>query len=165
MEQGLAECGALCRALNYDKARPVLRRLRAAAPDNIEVLALLRETYRAETASDEYHALSRALIALPGTDLRSRALVHETFDDYLGHARPKPRLDPELACRLAARFVREGKDQGAELLAGLLIKGPSECGQLREVVARLLVRAREQRDGERVARLQGWQQRLGPPTD
>ncbi len=160
VEEGLEQAAALCRRLDYDKARTLLRRLLRLEPDNIEVLALLRETARTDTASEDYHAWSRQLMDLPGTDLRSRTLVHETFDDYLAHARPKPRINAGLACRLASRFVREHKIDAATMLTTQLIRKAAHCPQLPAIVAGLADVARNASDAKGLARCRGWQRRL-----
>lgn len=160
LEKGLEQAADLCRRLEYDKARALLRRLRRLEPGNIEVLALLRETVRTDTSSEEYHALSRQLMELPGSDLRSNALVHETFEDYIAHARPKPRISAELACRLATRFVREGKIDAATMLARRLVKRALPCPQLRAIVAGLADFARSASDAENLARFERWQRLL-----
>lgn len=164
VEKGLVEAAALCRRLEYHKARPLLRRLLALAPDNMELMTLLRETLRVDPSAEEYHSLSQKLLTLPGNDSRSRALVHHTFDDYLAHAKPKPRIDGDLACRLALRFAREGKTESAQMLAAWLMKRPAACAQLREVVAKLMEGTRNASDGDEVARLKGWQRQLDAGT-
>jgi membrane associated rhomboid family serine protease len=160
VQQDLEEAAAWCRRLEYDKARTRLEALHRLQPDNIEVLALLRQTLRTAPASDAYHRVTHELLLHPGSDLRARTLVHEAFDDYLTHAKPKPRIDYRLACQLAARFAREGKLDSAELLARGLVKHPQTCSELALVLDTLTADARQHQHAKRLARLRRWRSQL-----
>lgn len=160
VRQDLEEVAVWCRRLEYDKARTRLEALHRLEPENIEVLALLRQTLRTAPASEAYHRVSKALLSHPGSDLRARTLVHETFDDYLTNAKPKPRIGSHLACQLAARFVREGKLESAELLARALVKHPRACSELALVLDTLIADALRNENSKRLARLRQWRSRL-----
>lgn len=160
VQQDLEEVAAWCRRLEYDKARTRLEALHRLEPENIEVLALLRQTLRTAPASDAYHRVSETMLLHPGSDLRARTLVHEAFDDYLTNAKPKPRIGSRLGCRLAVRFVREGKLDSAELLARSLMQHPRACAELEFVLDKLIADALRDGNAKRLARLRQWRSRL-----
>ncbi|HEY0635627.1 MAG TPA: rhomboid family intramembrane serine protease [Gammaproteobacteria bacterium] len=127
LEGELQQVRELLLAFRHEEALPLLRRLRRDHPEHRELLASHYSCSRLEPASDEYHALARAILTLPESDPATDRLVQETFGEYLRMARPATRMNAELACHLARRFIRQKALAEAERLIGVIVARPLPC--------------------------------------
>jgi membrane associated rhomboid family serine protease len=110
-----------------EQALTILRRLHREYPDNREILTSYYKCSRLEPGSDEYHGLAHAILSLRDSDPATDRLVHHTFNEYLKLARPATRMNAELACRLANRFVRQKAIAEAERLMNIILTKKLAC--------------------------------------
>jgi membrane associated rhomboid family serine protease len=151
-EQLLQQARSLCRKLDYNKALPLLRRLYAEAPEQRETLYLYQQALRLDPSTDEYHRINRAILALPASDAPSRELLLEVLTDYVEHARPAPRLNQQLACRLAPLLIDAGKLDAGQRLFRTLLKHRWPCADARATVARLADQLQQAQQPDEAAR-------------
>ncbi len=148
LAQSLERARTLCTNMDFDRARPLLKRLRSEHPENREVLFLLHAATRAYPASDEYHEACRAILALQGNDAGTNKAVLETFREYLQRAKPNMRLAPSLMCQLAHRFVQQGATAEADKLLRFIVVKKLPCQGLDTLLARMAHRLQERGEHE-----------------
>ncbi len=117
-----------------EQALTVLRRLHREFPDNREILINYYKCSRLEPGSDEYHGLAHAILSLRDSDPATDRVVHHTFNEYLKLARPATRMNGELACRLANRFVRQKAIAEAERLMHIILTKKFACVESRRLI-------------------------------
>lgn len=140
----LQQVRELLMAFRHEEALPLLRRLRRDHPDHRELLAKHYSCSRLEPASDEYHALAHAIFTLAESDPATDRLVHETFCEYLRMARPASRMNSEVVCRLARRFIRQKALVEAERLVGVIAAKQLPCPEGERLLASFIRLLQEQ---------------------
>lgn len=135
-----------------EQALTLLRRLHREHPDNREILTHYYKCSRLEPGSDEYHGLAHAILSLRDNDPATDQLVHHTFSEYLKLARPATRMNAELACRLANRFVRQKAVAEAERLMGTILAKKLPCAESRHLIQSFFTLLEEQGRGGEIAR-------------
>lgn len=134
-EKRLAEAIDLCDRMEYRKGRPILARLYAQRPEDERILYHLHQCSRLDPAQEEYHRLSRAILALPNYDSKTNQWVTTTFHDYLQRAKPKPVMNRGLMTQLAERFITIGQLKDAEWLVQHLLKKGGDAHGLKLAAA------------------------------
>ena len=140
--------------MDYNKALPLLRRLYADAPGQRETSCLYQQALRLDPSTDEYHRVNRAILSLPDDNAGNRALILETLTDYVAHARPAPRLNQQLACRLAPLLIDAGELKSGQRLFRTLLKHRWPCPNARTTVTRLIDELQRTQQPEEAARFQ-----------
>ncbi len=156
LEGELQQVRELLLAFRHEEALPLLRRLRRDHPDHRELLVKHYSCSRLEPAADEYHALAHAIFALPESDPATDRLLQETFCEYMRMARPTTRMNAELVCRLARRFIRQKAVAEAERLVGVIAANRLPCPESERLLASFVRLLKEQgrgADGEKYAAL------------
>ena len=153
-EQQLQQVRRLCREMDYNKALPLLRRLYADDPGPRETLCLYQQALRLDPSTDEYHRVNRAILSLPDDGAGNRALILETLTDYVAHARPAPRLNQQLACRLAPLLIDAGDLKSGQRLFHTLLKHRWPCPNARATVTRLIDELQRAQQSEEATRFQ-----------
>jgi membrane associated rhomboid family serine protease len=146
-EQTLEQARGLSRQMDYKKALPLLRRLHQEQPQQRETLCLLQQCERLHPGSEDYHRINHEILALDARDPANRGLMLETFNDYIAHARPKPRLNAALICRLVPLLIDSGQLQQGRPLFRTLLKHQWPCPDAVFTLTRL-IQALEQRGEE-----------------
>jgi len=137
-EQSLEQARDLSRQLDYRKALPLLRQLHQDQPQHRETLCLLQQCERLHPDSEDYHRINHEILTLDTSVPTNRELVLETFKDYAAHARPKPRLNAGLICRLAPLLIDSGELAQGRPLFRTLLKHRWPCPNAAEVLPRLI---------------------------
>ncbi|MCG8426453.1 MAG: rhomboid family intramembrane serine protease [Chromatiales bacterium] len=127
-EEKLEEVRGYCDNMEYRKALSRLRGLYREDPKHREILCRYYECSRISPTSDEYHELARAIFKLTEVDSGTDALVLETYKEYLSLAKPGPRLNGEVVCRLAERLIRLREVKEADKLLRVIVKKRLACG-------------------------------------
>ncbi len=127
--EDLQQARDLINEFKPEAALAILRRLYRENPDNREILASAYKCSRIEPASEEYHALAHAIFSLNDSDPATDKLVKATFAEYLRLARPATRMNSDIACRLANRFVRLRAAAEAERLMGVILTKKLPCAE------------------------------------
>lgn len=140
----LDQAAGYCRDLDFQRAKPLLQRLSHQQPADAEVLSLLRDCLRVDPSTEEYHRVSAEILTLQPSDPQDRRRVVETFIDYSRHARPKPRLNQAVLCRLAPMLIEQGRSDDGRALFRTLLKHRWPCPDA-ELTLQRLVRELEQR--------------------
>jgi membrane associated rhomboid family serine protease len=143
-EQSLDQARDLSKQLDYNKALPLLRRLHQEQPQHHETLCLLQQCERLHPDSEDYHRINHEILGLNSKDPANRALVLETFKDYAAHARPKPRLNAGLICRMAPLLIDSGELAQGRPLFRTLLRHQWPCPDATGTLTRL-IQALEQR--------------------
>lgn len=105
-ERKLQQVRVLFDKMEYQRALIFLRGLFRQNPKHRETLCLYYACSRFSPEKDEYHDLSHAIFNLNETDIGTDKLILETYNEYLGIAKPSPRLPPGIARKLSERFLR-----------------------------------------------------------
>lgn len=110
------------RALDYGRARPLLREALADHPHDHTLLRQLHLCLRPTPASQAYHEHSRTILQRPETDRATDELVLEVWRDYRQRARPRPRVSPRIVRDLVLRLIRTGHPAEADPLLTSLVR-------------------------------------------
>lgn len=149
-----AEC--FIKALEHDKAVPILQKLLAETPQDHMLLAKLCHAAKFQGASEIYHETALKILGLADKSAAADHLVINTFRDYVQKAKPKPRLNNHLISSLADRFLRSGELVEAERLIGIMAKNttafPAAPGYLLRL-GQLLVKRQETTRGHQYLKL------------
>ncbi len=127
----LQEARALCGRQDFKAALPMLRSLYGEQPDNQQVLYHAFLVERLYPDSERFHEISLKILGLPIHDPAVAAMVHEVFEAYLRLAKPKARINRDLACRLLHGFRRTGHQDTAGRLQRMLDKRSVHCNGAR----------------------------------
>jgi membrane associated rhomboid family serine protease len=107
-------------AMNFSKALAVFKSLLDKHPDDLNLARLVYRAAKADPSSDDYHRAAQRMLALPGTDSATVEQTHTIFREYMGSAKPRPRLAPDLIASLARRFAVSGHCEDADKLVAFL---------------------------------------------
>ena len=162
-EQQMQQVRRLCQDLDYNKALPLLRRLYADDPTQCEVLWLYQQALRLNPSSDEYHRINRAILSLPDHDASYRPLILETLADYVAHAKPAPRLNQQLACRLAPLLIEANKLDAGQRLFRTLLKHRWPCPDAHANINQLIDQLQRANRNDEAAQFQSLLNTLQPP--
>lgn len=162
-EQQMQRLRTLCREMDYNKALPLLRRLYADDPEQRELLWLYQQALRLDPSSDEYHRINRAILSLPDHDASNRALILETLTDYVAHAKPAPRLNQQLACRLAPLLIDANELDAGQRLFRTLLKHRWPCPNAHASVSQLVEKLQHAKRSDEAAHFQALLTTLQPP--
>ncbi len=137
---------ACMRALDYGRARTLLREALEAHPHDRTLLRQLQLCLRPTPESRAYHDHTRAILGLAATDSETDALVLEVWRDYRQRAQPAPWLGDALMADLARRLIRMGHPAEAEpLVRRLEQRGTQDPAALALALARAYQRLGDQR--------------------
>lgn len=125
----LAGAYELLRNQDYKAALPLLRKLNKEHPENLQLLFNLYDAEKIYPASEEYHQISLGIFELRARDAQTAGRIHETFQNYMMKAQPKPRLNKRILCRLIGTFDRCGKQNDVDKLAQILAKKRVRCAE------------------------------------
>jgi len=106
--------------MEFQKALSVFKTLQEHHPDDTNLTRLVFRAAKADPSSEDYHGAALKLLALRDMDAATSNQTHSVFQEYLSHAKPAPRLGPDLIAKLAKRFAGSNHCDDAEKLAGLL---------------------------------------------
>jgi hypothetical protein len=138
VEEGLKRLGEL----RYPEARRIFARLVQENPGRSDLVQHLYAASRSEPESTEYHDSCRRLILDPGTAAERRRQV---FEEYVGKAKPRPRLSADESATLARLLLEEGTVDHAERLVLALMKREPAHPQLLPLLKRLAQRVPAER--------------------
>jgi len=133
-----------------EAALAILRRLHREHPDNREVLTSCYKCSRIEPGSEEYHAFAHAIFSLSDSDPATDRLVADTFSEYLRLARPATRMNADIVCRLASRFVRSRAVAEAERLMGVILTRKLACAENNRLIQNFFVLLQEHGRNEEI---------------
>lgn len=148
-EQRLQQAQALNQQQEYKQSLPLLRRLYRDRPDDQRVLYQLYQAECLYPDSEQFHQLSLHILGLQADNPALASLVHETFVSYLKLAKPAPRINGRLACRLIGTFHATGRFRDVERLGLLLARNGGRCPEQQTVFLQMQQRALEKGDGPR----------------
>ena len=130
IQSRMNEARELCETQDFKSALPMLRALYKEQPDNHQVLYHLFMAERLYPDSESFHEVSLKILRLPMREAAVAAMVHEVFESYLRLAKPKARVNRELACHLLKGFRHAGKHEAAQRLQRMLDKYAMRCGDI-----------------------------------
>ena len=130
-ESRLQEARELCGRQDFKAALPMLRSLYSEQPDNQQVLYHAFLVERLYPDSERFHEISLKILGLPMHEPAIASMVHEVFEAYLKLAKPKARINRDLACRLVDGFQRSGRGDIAGRLQRMLDKHSAHCRDAR----------------------------------
>lgn len=126
-EQRMQAARQLCESQDFKAALPQLRALHREQPDNHQVLYHLFMAERLFPAGEAFHRVSNQILAMPMSDPARAAMVQEVLQSYLRLAKPEPKINPELACRLMSGFQRSGHPEAAHQLRQMVEGTSADC--------------------------------------
>lgn len=122
--KSLSSARTLFQNMEYRKALPLLRRLHQTGCREREALYLYYQCSRISPESGDYHKAARAIFDIREQDRASADLVRETYHEYLKLARPGPKLNADIVCRLADYFIAmQWRSEADKLMAIVKKKG------------------------------------------
>lgn len=128
-DERLQRACAACDQQDFKTALPLLRTLHREKPADTKVLYHLFSAERLYPDGAGFHDVASKILNLPSADASTSAMVHDVYQNYMRLAKPKPRIDRQLACRLVRRFESSGHRATAETLQGLLDKQGARCDE------------------------------------
>jgi membrane associated rhomboid family serine protease len=107
-------------AMEFQKALDVFKTLQEKHPHDLNLVRLVYRAAKPNPSSEDYHRAALRLLALPEMDAATSEQTHKFFKEYMGCAKPFPRLGHDMAARLAKRFAGSSYCDDAEKLATFL---------------------------------------------
>ena len=137
-QEQLRQAEAYMHELEFGRARPILKALHAAYPQDRRVLYQLYQACQEESASEDYHQVCLEILNLTERDPATERLIADVADEYLKRARPKPRLSPIQAEQLAMRLLAGGHTIPAEQLVRAMLRNPPHFANLPFLLTKLI---------------------------
>jgi len=134
----LRQAEAYMNELEFGRAKPILKALHRAHPQDRRVLYQLYQACREEPAGEDYHEVCLELLNLAERDPASERLIADVAEEYLKRARPKPRLAPAQVERLAARLLASQHTAPAEHLVRVMLNNPTHFADLPVMLTKLV---------------------------
>jgi membrane associated rhomboid family serine protease len=106
--------------MEFQKALDVFKTLEEHHPNDANLTRLVFRAAKANPSSEDYHRAALKLLASTEMDAATSNSTHAVFQEYLGCAKPSPRLGQDLIAKLAKRFAGSSYCDDAEKLASLL---------------------------------------------
>lgn len=153
-DKAMAEVDEAMRALDYGKARLLLKPLVLAEPDNRDLLERYYEAGKMEPRHDEFHEAAQRIFDQQGEDKFLPGWKVATFVDYAKRAKPHIRLKPRHFRALTPLLLRAGKLAEAEELIRLMASRPQQFPQGSTFLLRLAKVYRTKLNPERAIRLE-----------
>lgn len=150
-------------AMELEPARRLFAALADRYPDDIDVQRQLFNIAKFQPASEDFHRHALHLLALPGNDVQTVTLLHETFRDYVARAKPKPRLGLELLLSLALRFAAHGHLADAERIVVQLVRQRRDFPRNAEGLS-ALVKGYKEKNAAKAAQYLALLERLYPQS-
>ncbi|MCU7904984.1 MAG: rhomboid family intramembrane serine protease [Candidatus Thiodiazotropha sp. (ex Epidulcina cf. delphinae)] len=135
-ESRLVSARACYENMDYRKALPMFRRLYQEGYKAREVIYLYYQCSRLSPDSEDFHRSARAVFAIPERDAATADLIREVYQDYVGLARPGPKLNARIVCLLADRFVEHKWIAEADRMMNIIRKKRLVCPKNSELVGR-----------------------------
>jgi hypothetical protein len=107
-------------AMEFQKALAVFKALMEKHPHDTNLVRLTYRAAKSNPSSEDYHRAALRLLALPEMDAATSDQTHTIFHEYMGCAKPSPRLGKDLIAKLAKRFAGSSHCDDAEKLAAFL---------------------------------------------
>jgi membrane associated rhomboid family serine protease len=133
-----AEARQLVASMKIDEARKIFENLAKQYPDEIKIQQQLFNIAKYNPASDDFHQYAQKLLTWPTSDPNTIKVMYETYQQYAGKARPKPRWTPELLANIAIKFAAGGMLDDAEKIANTLVKAMKDYEKNAEVLSALV---------------------------
>lgn len=140
----LDKANALHEKQDFHGALPLYQKLLEKEEGSREVLQQYYECCRTLPDSDEFHGVAHKLMLMRDTDMQTDQLVTRIFNDYLKTAKPAPRLNEQLVCSLAHRFVRQRSLKESERLVQYIFAKGLKCANSQDLLTRFYVLLEEQ---------------------
>ncbi|MFZ2163036.1 MAG: rhomboid family intramembrane serine protease [Sideroxyarcus sp.] len=106
--------------MEFQKALEVFKALEEHHPNDTNLTRLVFRAAKANPSSEDFHRAALKLLMSTEMDAAASNSTHAVFQEYLGSAKPSPRLGQDLIAKLAKRFAGSNHCDDAEKLAGLL---------------------------------------------
>jgi len=106
--------------MEFQKALDIFKTLEEHHPHDANLTRLVFRAAKANPSSEDFHRTALKLLASAEMDAATSNHTHSVFQEYLGSAKPSPRLGLDLIAKLAKRFAVSNHCDDAEKLAGLL---------------------------------------------
>lgn len=124
-------------AMEFQKALSVFKALQEKHPHDTNLARLTYRAAKSNPSSEDYHRAALMLLSLPEMDVATSDQTHAIFQEYLGCAKPSPRLGHDLIAKLAKRFAGSSHCDDAEKLANFLHHAAPQHGELPAVLLAL----------------------------
>lgn len=124
-------------AMEFRKALSIFKTLQERHPDDKKLARLVYRAAKADPSSEDYHRAATRLLAASGVDALTSDETHTIFHEYLGCAKPAPRLGHDLIVALAKRFAASSHCEDADKLVTFLRRSAPQHGELPAVLLAL----------------------------
>lgn len=132
-QRGMGHLGAM----EFQKALAIFKTLQGKHPDDLNLARLVYRAAKSDPSSEDYHRAAQRLLGASGTDALPADQAHTMFHEYLGCAKPAPRLGHDLIVKLAKRFAASNHCEDADKLVVFLKRSAPQHGELPAVLLAL----------------------------